>query len=223
MGEKKKNGETRTIIISHAKKHFYQFGYNKTRMQAIADDSGIALGTLSYHFAKKENIVSSILTEYLQRLYDHVASLCNEPLNALERHFYASIPFYHNLLTEKSTCRFYYEYMQNQSIHSTNYGGGDLNDLITEIYHQTLKDYQIFVPDTLASMAQKFGYGGRTQLIIDYVEGNLKDVSISELSNFFSASRDTLLGIPKAEMDRISINATDFFKSHDFSHIRPLD
>ncbi|MBO1680946.1 TetR/AcrR family transcriptional regulator, partial [Bittarella massiliensis] len=48
MAEKKKNSSTRERIIENAKKHFYCDGYSKTRMQDIADDTGIALGSLSY-------------------------------------------------------------------------------------------------------------------------------------------------------------------------------
>lgn len=218
----KKNNSTRQKIIENAKKHFYCNGYNKTRMQDIADDTGIALGSLSYHFKKKEAIVSSILKIFLQRLYDHTLENTNKSLNTLELHFYASIPYYENLLTEESTKRFYYEFTQAQSIHSTNYGGSELAGFITEVYHQSLKDYHIFVDDTYANMAQKYGYGGRVQMVIDYVEGSLGDVTIAEMANFLSSSREMMLGIPKAELDRIGQEAIEFNKQIDFSHIMPL-
>lgn len=218
----KKNNSTRQKIIENAKKHFYCNGYNKTRMQDIADDTGIALGSLSYHFKKKETIVSSILKIFLQRLYDHTLENTDKPLNALELHFYASIPYYENLLTEENTKRFYYEFTQAQSIHSTNYGGSELAGFITEVYHTTLKDYHIFVDDTYANMAQKYDYGGRVQMVIDYVEGSLGDVTIAEMANFLSSSREMMLGIPKAELDRIGQEAIEFNKQIDFSHIMPL-
>ncbi|MFN6432756.1 hypothetical protein EUCA11A_10310 [Eubacterium callanderi] len=222
MAEKKKNSSTRERIIENAKKHFYCDGYSKTRMQDIADDTGIALGSLSYHFKKKEAIVSSILKIFLERLYDHTLENTDKPLNALELHFYASIPYYENLLTEENTKRFYYEFTQAQSVHSTNYGGSELADFITEVYHQSLKDYHIFVDDAYANMAQKFGYGGRVQMVIDYVEGALGTVNIAEMANFLSSSREMLLGVPKAELDRIGQEAITFNREVDFSNIMPL-
>lgn len=56
MAEKKKNSSTRERIIENAKKHFYCDGYSKTRMQDIADDTGIALGSLSYHLRKRKRL-----------------------------------------------------------------------------------------------------------------------------------------------------------------------
>ena len=168
MAEKKKNSSTRERIIENAKKHFYCDGYSKTRMQDIADDTGIALGSL------------------------------------------------------ENTKRFYYEFTQAQSVHSTNYGGSELADFITEVYHQSLKDYHIFVDDAYANMAQKFGYGGRVQMVIDYVEGALGTVNIAEMANFLSSSREMLLGVPKAELDRIGQEAIAFNREVDFSNIMPL-
>ncbi|MDO4288527.1 MAG: TetR/AcrR family transcriptional regulator, partial [Eubacterium sp.] len=204
-------------------KYFYDLGYNKTRMQDIAKDSGISLGTLTYYFKKKENLVSTILKNYLERLYDFTLKNFDKSLNALELHFYASIPFYENLLTEKNTQRFYYEYSQAQSIHKTTYGGDDLAQFITKVYHQTLKDYCLFVSDIDTKLAQKFGYGGRIQMIIDFVEGDLEGISIPQLANFLSSSREILLGIPKSEMDRIGRDAIAFNQTVDFSHIMPLN
>ena len=76
--------------------------------------------------------------------------------------------------------------------------------------------------DTYANMAQKYGYGGRVQMVIDYVEGSLGDVTIAEMANFLSSSREMMLGIPKAELDRIGQEAIEFNKQIDFSHIMPL-
>ena len=76
--------------------------------------------------------------------------------------------------------------------------------------------------DAYANMAQKFGYGGRVQMVIDYVEGALGTVNIAEMANFLSSSREMLLGVPKAELDRIGQEAIAFNREVDFSNIMPL-
>ena len=54
MAGQKKGEITKRKIIESSKKLFYTKGYNKTLMQNIADDAEIALGTLTYHYSKKE-------------------------------------------------------------------------------------------------------------------------------------------------------------------------
>lgn len=213
---------TRNKIIEVSKKYFYELGYSKTRMQDIAKESDIVIGSLTYHFKKKENIVSAILTEYLKRLYEYTLNHTKENLNHLQLHFYASIPFYKNLLIDEKVKRFFYEFTQAQSVHSTNYGGSELSDFITNVYHLSLKDYNIFVSPKYVNMAQKYGYGGRVQVIIDYIEGDLEGISIEEMSNFLSSAREMLMGIPKSELDRIGKEAIEFNNCVDFSHILPL-
>lgn len=221
MSTNKKNN-TKWEIINISKKYFYLKGYKKSKMQDIADEVGIALGSLTYHFKKKENIVSYILKEYLEKLYMHTQENSDRELNALELHFYASIPYYKNLLTEEKTKRFFYEFKQAQSTHTADYGGTDMALFITNVYYNALSEYRIRANKKYLQMAQNYGYGGRTQLVIDYVEGSLTDISIEELSNFLSSSRELILGVPKEELERIGHDAIEFNRYVDFSHMMPL-
>lgn len=47
---------TKQRIILNAKKLFSQNGIANTRLQQIADETGISVGNLAYHFPNKEEI-----------------------------------------------------------------------------------------------------------------------------------------------------------------------
>lgn len=56
----KKGIQTQKNIMSQAKELFYTQGYNNTGMVDIANNSEVGLGTLTYYFNKKEDIVDEI-------------------------------------------------------------------------------------------------------------------------------------------------------------------
>lgn len=57
----KKGERTRSSIMAAAHRLFLNKGYSATSMRAIADESGLALGSIYNHFANKEEIFEAIL------------------------------------------------------------------------------------------------------------------------------------------------------------------
>lgn len=49
--------EKRESIVEAARKRFRQFGIRKTTMQEIAEDAGVAVGTLYLYFKSKEDVI----------------------------------------------------------------------------------------------------------------------------------------------------------------------
>lgn len=56
--------QTRETIIRAAHSLFIQQGYHGTSMRQIANDAGVALGSLYNHFESKENVFESVFLEY---------------------------------------------------------------------------------------------------------------------------------------------------------------
>jgi AcrR family transcriptional regulator len=99
--------DTKQKIISSAEKLFFSQGIGNVRLQQIADDAGISVGNLAYHFKNKEAIVqavydkmfeefSDILSSYLQTPdlsdFDHLFNICY--------HFFTNNAFYLNNIWE---------------------------------------------------------------------------------------------------------------------------
>lgn len=68
----KKGIQTQRNILLQAKELFYARGYNNTGMVDIARNAQVGLGTLTYYFNRKEDIVDEIINTYFMQLYDFV-------------------------------------------------------------------------------------------------------------------------------------------------------
>ncbi len=60
--------KTKERILEKARKLFSDFGIANTRLQQIADEAGISVGNLAYHFSNKEEIVEAIYMQLLEEL-----------------------------------------------------------------------------------------------------------------------------------------------------------
>lgn len=69
-----KGQTTKENIIKQAKKMFYEYGNAKTSLQKLADASDIKLGTLTYHFKTKNDIVRQIYSEFCDSIYNFINS-----------------------------------------------------------------------------------------------------------------------------------------------------
>ncbi|MEO6219251.1 MAG: TetR/AcrR family transcriptional regulator [Ginsengibacter sp.] len=59
---------TKQRILKISEKLFFEQGIANVRLQQIADNSGISIGNLAYHFKNKEIIVEKVYSELLKEL-----------------------------------------------------------------------------------------------------------------------------------------------------------
>ncbi len=59
--------DTKQKIVATTEKLFYQYGIANVRLQQIADDAGISVGNLAYHFKNKEAIVNAVYDGLLEK------------------------------------------------------------------------------------------------------------------------------------------------------------
>lgn len=61
--------DTKTLLLSAAKKLFSEKGYDGTTVKEVADLAGVNVSLVSYHFSGKENLYRTIIEEFgLKRL-----------------------------------------------------------------------------------------------------------------------------------------------------------
>lgn len=76
----KTNSDTKTRIIEKSIELFNRFGFVNVRLQHIADEVGISVGNLAYHFKNKDVIIEEIYAELEQSQKILLADLKIVPL-----------------------------------------------------------------------------------------------------------------------------------------------
>ncbi|ABZ83684.1 transcriptional regulator, tetr family, putative [Heliomicrobium modesticaldum Ice1] len=76
---------------------FAEKGFDRATMDEVAERSGVAKGTLYYHFDGKEDLIAFLMEEGLERLskYVHEAVAgCDDPAEQLRRAIYGLVRFF---------------------------------------------------------------------------------------------------------------------------------
>lgn len=75
-----KSSDTKTRILEKAIEAFNRFGFVNIRLQHIADEVGISVGNLAYHYKNKDSILEAIYEELEQSQKDLLSDLKIVPL-----------------------------------------------------------------------------------------------------------------------------------------------
>lgn len=79
---------TKQRILKISEKLFFEQGIANVRLQQIADNSGISIGNLAYHFKNKEVIVEEVYNELLKELSElHSGDKVYEGLGGFDKYF----------------------------------------------------------------------------------------------------------------------------------------
>jgi AcrR family transcriptional regulator len=99
--------ETKNKIIKTSEALFFEYGIANVRLQQIADEVGISVGNLAYHFKNKEAIVVAVYDSLLEELSNILTTYLEYPnLEDFDKQFsdlYAFLmanPFYVNNIWE---------------------------------------------------------------------------------------------------------------------------
>ena len=85
---------TKQRILKISEKLFFEQGIANVRLQQIADNSGISIGNLAYHFKNKEVIVEEVYNELLRELASLHSGKSNvEGLKSFDDYFTAIYNF----------------------------------------------------------------------------------------------------------------------------------
>lgn len=105
---------TKDLIIQKAKILFSKHGIPNVRLQQIADEAGISIGNLAYHFNNKEAIVKQVYQDALKELSDIILDSQND-LSLV--HFDDKFSrFYHFMKKNIFYFNNYWEIMRNYSV-----------------------------------------------------------------------------------------------------------
>ncbi len=85
MNDPARGRETRTRIQAVAVELFTEQGYDKTSLREIAERLNVTKAALYYHFKSKEDIVASLVEDYLSQVDDLIAWGTQQPRSAETR------------------------------------------------------------------------------------------------------------------------------------------
>ncbi|WP_373482056.1 TetR/AcrR family transcriptional regulator [Acetobacterium sp.] len=170
MATSRKGTQTKSNIITTAKVLFYENGYNKTGIQDIADRADVKLGTITYYYKKKDDMITDIYNVFFLALYDYVSSV-SENLNLYTKYCYSLVLYYEAILNDERNKTLYYEVLvKNVNPH------GRTN--ITNTLNRSCLDFlnKNYIEADLEVIARS-EYGARKELFIDFYEKNIKFTS----------------------------------------------
>ncbi|MCL1914461.1 MAG: TetR/AcrR family transcriptional regulator [Eubacteriaceae bacterium] len=216
---------TKKKIVEAAKGFFCLYGYTKSTIKMITEKVGISIGSLAYHFKKKEDIVSYIMFQYINKFYDEITALSTKKLTAFELHTYASIPYYINLFCDGQTRAFYHELLLYGAPHLQSVSSSSISSFDKQMFETFMEGVNPAgesINQLQTSLTHQFCRAGRSHLIQAYLEGHYPGAPEIEVIN--QASR--ILGLCMLyELDYVNeviADAEAFYAKHPFEDIQLL-
>ena len=103
MGKTRKSSkDAKHDILVAAQQLFKIHGYSNTTLQMIADELGIAQGTLGHHFSNKHKIAVALISSYISRLFKHVGENMPPGCNAYQFNLVVGFAFWRELMKSES-------------------------------------------------------------------------------------------------------------------------
>ena len=115
-GKYDKGKETRKKIVKTAKNMFHENGFKKTSITEICRINDIQLGTFTYYFKTKVDLVSEIYAEFLVDAYQAVRETDYEYKDPLQMNIVSNQFYYTASFSCPKCAKFYHEVLENTSI-----------------------------------------------------------------------------------------------------------
>lgn len=211
-----KNGiATNESIISVAKESFLQEGFKKATIASICKKCDIKLGTFTYYYNKKEDLLQTIYTSYMQNCRDYISSK-NLNLSSYEKHIYVVTLYYYNIYHHKEIFEFHREVLSITSMNSVFKNPKEMIDDF--VIGGTIKEdnplYDLFVKaDNAVRREFNLIYFSKEHSSMDDIKQLLADI-------YFTAA--SLFGLDISSVLTTIDNAYNFVKTEGDTSIRLL-
>ncbi len=215
MAKSRKGALTKKNIITSAKQLFYENGYNKTGVQDIADYANVKLGTITYYFKRKDDMISDIYNTFFMALYDYVSETSDKDLNLITKYCYTLVLYYDLIITDPHNALLYYEVLVKDVD-----GGGRIS--ITKTLNRSCLDFlnKTYDEDDLEVIAIS-EFGARKEMFMRYYERDFK-VKSEKLVRYFVRNLLRLMDIDSDMINNTLDQAFVFSTENRPDHIKFL-
>ena len=108
-----KRGETRENIIDAATKVFFKYGFERTSVKMILEESGVVTGSFYHFFPSKEALFEAVIEKYLQAYSQRIGDILSDETLSMDR-------IIDKILEELNhTSKEYYLKLQGDKLHWT--------------------------------------------------------------------------------------------------------
>lgn len=140
----KESKERKNEILDIAEHLFNEKGYAKTTIDDILKESGIAKGTLYYHFKSKEDILSAMIERQIERRKQSIRQIAEDKtISAAEKLFQVII-----LLSKSGTLADGLHEKENSELHQKSFTRSLMRfaPIVTDIIEQGIKSGEFSTP-----------------------------------------------------------------------------
>ena len=104
--------ETKLNIVETAKELFLSRGYKAVTVRRICEHADVKLGTFTYYFSKKDDLLGQLYSAYMQACKSYVDIHAPHGLSPAEHHMYAVMLYYWFLYSDEATVAFHREVLR---------------------------------------------------------------------------------------------------------------
>ncbi|MDO4288987.1 MAG: TetR/AcrR family transcriptional regulator [Eubacterium sp.] len=207
-----KGKKTRENIMNTAKTLFYHRGYNNTGIQDIAAEADVKLGTMTYYFKKKTDLVGEIFNTYFMRLYDRVGEEIGQEATLFTKYCFTQVCLFDAILKDPNNARFYYEIMQKDASRK------ERLYLIKTFNRSSLDFFNKSYSEADLNAYAIINYGAQKELFIDYYDRELP-YTAEEMVSYLVRNTFRVLAIDKESLDNTMKQAFEFLKTSTVGEI----
>ena len=214
----KKTNKTKEKIYKCAKTLFYQNGYNGTNMEDIAKSADVPISLITYYFKKKILITAEIYSDFYRKITERASVYFrhNNLTSSLLKQMMRSYMEYDIILNDSCNKRFYLQLREkNISFYSLN------KQLVEKTFIEYIAEYGLSLSKQSVDIFIAMNSAARGCFFKYYEENNL-NLPIIEVISILETVLPAMLGINRAEVDRILLNTQDIIKEIDYSDIKFL-
>lgn len=110
--------ETKLNILDTAKALFYERGYRAVTVHEICERANVKLGTFTYYFSRKDDLLSALYNSYMQACKEYVDAQGLDQLSPAEHHMFVVMLYYYNLYRDEHIVAFHREVLQLGSMNA---------------------------------------------------------------------------------------------------------
>jgi AcrR family transcriptional regulator len=183
----------RDQIIAAAMRLFAQKGYHATSMQEIAENSGLAKGSLYNYFKSKDEIAMSIFSYYYDLLFDKISQVAeDDTLSSKEK-------FMKQLEVQIREFDHHKDFIRMQMTEQVVKVNDDVHKLVFRIRAETLNWYRNAIIDIYGESVKNFALDLATMLngmlkeYLFYIAIDKKEIRLDKLAPFLIKRLDAMI------------------------------
>lgn len=206
---------TKCQIKDSAKKLFKLNGYNKTSIKDICEQGNVKLGSFTYYFKTKDDLVREIYGDVWQKCYDLMDSKIQRPITEIEKNTIFSFLYFYAILHDELTRAFHYEILSMASVSNFIY---EYAFPLFECYNQELN--LNFTPKEVYDAYM--GINGVSREIVTHYLENPNERTLTDLVKILCIFRARIFTMDENLMKVFLYNGLEFEQTYDHSHITLL-